>query len=95
VLFTQTKLLKALNMNPKLRFQNGVGTEFSCSKHSKKNLKSRNLKLRIIMHFLHWVLARTTKSEPKNGRILNQPVCDLCSHLRTHIKMFLKFILYI
>jgi hypothetical protein len=56
----QTKL-KALNMNPKLRFQNGVGTEFSCSKHGKKNLKSRNLKLRIIMHFSHGVLARTTK----------------------------------
>jgi hypothetical protein len=50
VLFTQTKL-RALNMNPKLRFQNGVGTEFSCSKHGLKNLKSRNLKLRIIMHF--------------------------------------------
>jgi hypothetical protein len=54
-------------MNPKLRFQNGVGTEFSCSKHGKKNLKSKNLKLRIITHFLHGVLARTTKRKTNAG----------------------------
>jgi hypothetical protein len=65
VLFTQTKP-KVLNMNPKLGFQNGVGTEFSCSKHG-RNLKTRNLKLRTIIHFLHGVLARTTKRTPNAG----------------------------
>jgi hypothetical protein len=53
-------------MSPTLGFQNGVGTEFSCSKHG-KNLKSRNLKLRTIIHFLHGVLARTTKRTPNAG----------------------------
>jgi hypothetical protein len=53
-------------MNPKLGFQNGVGTEFSCSKHG-KNLKSRNIKFRTIIHFLRGVLARTTKRTPNPG----------------------------
>jgi hypothetical protein len=65
VLFTQTKL-KVLNMNIKLGLKNGVGTEFACSKHG-KNLKSRNLKLRTIIHFLHGVLARTTKRTSNAG----------------------------
>jgi hypothetical protein len=54
---------KAINMNPKLRLQNGVQTKFSCLR-CRKNLKLRKPKLRKL-HVIDMSLAKNTKNEPK------------------------------
>jgi len=51
-------------MNPKLRLQNGIGTE-DLSLKCRKNLKPRKNKLRKIMHYLYEVLAGTAKMNLK------------------------------
>jgi len=62
-------------MNPKLRFQNGVGTKFLSSvQGGEKRERERGgeLKLRNLIHYLKVGLAMTTKINLKCKQILNQ-----------------------
>jgi hypothetical protein len=71
-------------MNPKLRFQNGAGTEYPCLK-CRWNPKSRNLTLRKIIPYLYGVLAVTTKNQPKLQENLK-----LIFHCTCVVRVFLE-----
>lgn len=68
----------AVNKDPKLRLQNGIGTEFSCLKCG-VNLISRK-----IVHYLCEDLARTIKNESKmqeNPKLRTLKSGFYCTHI--------------
>jgi hypothetical protein len=57
--------LEFVKANPKLRLQNGTGSDFFFGLKCGENLHLVNLNFRKIIHYLYGILAGTTKNEPK------------------------------